>query len=373
MHGHLGIKRHILLTGATGYIGGSVLARLLSHPQSDSFRITVLVRDAQKGAQFRSMGIHSVVGTYSDLQLLEALTADANLVVACADADDEDAARAILRGLKQRYDKTGEASTLIHTSGTGVLIDNAQGMYASDTIYSDLDIKQLESLPITQPHRVVDVALVDADKQGYVKTYIILPGTIYGIATGSLVDAGLQNAHSQQIPRLVKLSLDRGRAGMVGEGKNIWPNVHIQDGIGFTFAYLSKNIDTMSFFTVTDLYILIVDSVVPHRTHSHGHSEKLVAPPPLEHGAAGFYFAENGEHTLYSVGEAIGKVMVSLKKCKEYTPTPFTEEETRKYFPDGTSLGTNSRCRADRAKAIGWKPRKTTKDMLASIKQEFKH
>ncbi|KAF9565241.1 NAD(P)-binding protein [Agrocybe pediades] len=353
MHGHLGIKRHILFTGATGYIGGSVLARLLSHPQSDSFRITILVRDAQKAAQFRSMGIHSVVGTYSDLQLLENLAADANLVVACADADDEDAARAILRGLKQRYDKTGEASTLIHTSGTGILIDNAQGMYVSDSIYSDLDIKQLESLPITQPHRVVDVALVDADKQGYVKTYIILPGTIYGIATGSLVDAGLQNAHSQQIPRLVRLSLDRGRAGMVGEGKNIWPNVHIQD--------------------VTDLYILIVDSVVPHRSHSHGHSEKLVAPPPLEHGAAGFYFAENGEHTLYSVGEAIGKVMVSLKKCKEYTPTPFTEEETRKYFPDGTSLGTNSRCRADRAKAIGWKPRKTTKDMLASIKQEFKH
>lgn len=66
--------------------------------------------------------------------------------------------------------------------------------------------------------------------KGYVKTFIILPSTIYGIASGSLVDAGLQNAHSQQIPTLVKLSQERGRAGMVGEGKNIWPNVHIQDG-----------------------------------------------------------------------------------------------------------------------------------------------
>jgi hypothetical protein len=72
-----------------------------------------------------------------------------------------------------------------------------------------------------------------------VKTYIVLPSTIYGIATGSLVDAGLQNPFSQQIPQLIKLSLKRGRAGMVGEGRNIWPNVHIHDGRQF-YTYLVK-------------------------------------------------------------------------------------------------------------------------------------
>jgi hypothetical protein len=39
-------------------------------------------------------------------------------------------------------------------------------MFATDTIYSDLDIPQLESLPITQPHRPVDLALVNADSEG---------------------------------------------------------------------------------------------------------------------------------------------------------------------------------------------------------------
>jgi hypothetical protein len=28
----------------------------------------------------------------------------------------------------------------------------------------------------------------------------------------------------------MELSLNRGRAGMVGQGKNIWPNVHITEG-----------------------------------------------------------------------------------------------------------------------------------------------
>ncbi len=59
---------------------------------------------------------------------------------------------------------------------------------------------------------------------------MVLPSTIYGLARGPLVDAGIMNPQSQQIPALIIASLQRKRAGMVGEGKNIWPNVHIQDG-----------------------------------------------------------------------------------------------------------------------------------------------
>jgi hypothetical protein len=39
-------------------------------------------------------------------------------------------------------------------------------MYATDIIYSDLNIPQLESLPITQPHRTVDITVANADKEG---------------------------------------------------------------------------------------------------------------------------------------------------------------------------------------------------------------
>lgn len=48
----------------------------------------------------------------------------------------------------------------------GVLIDNAKGMFASDTIYSDNDIEQIESLPSTQNHRNVDLEIVQADGEG---------------------------------------------------------------------------------------------------------------------------------------------------------------------------------------------------------------
>ena len=39
---------------------------------------------------------------------------------------------------------------------------------------------------------------------------------------------------------------------------------------------------------------------------------------------------------------------------------------------DQDGVGTNSRCRGNRSRSLGWKPVKTTKDMLASIKPEVK-
>ncbi|RDB25814.1 Uncharacterized protein C2A9.02 [Hypsizygus marmoreus] len=332
-----GQTTHILLTGATGYIGGSVLGHLLSHPLSDTFGTTILVRDQLKAKAFRTLGVKPVIGSNSDHALLQHLASEADIVFACADADDLGAAEAILAGLKKRFEKTGTPPSLIHTSGTGVLVDDAQGMYATKTIYSDLDIEKLESLPPTQPHRDVDLAIVAADTQGYVKTYIVLPSTIYGIASGALVDLGLQNAHSQQVPGLIKVSIDRGQGGMVGLGKNVWPHVHIRE--------------------ITDLYILLFDYILSHK--------------PLAHGRQGFYFGENGEYTVYELAKAISEALYHQGKAKSSKPSSFTEEEIKEYFPNGTMFGTNSRCKAERARSLGWHPRKGHHDFLASVKAEI--
>jgi len=228
---------------------------------------------------------------------------------------------------------------LIHTSGTGVLADNAAGMYATETIYNDLDVAQIESLADTQMHRDVDLLIVEADKAGYLKSYIILPSTIYGIASNPLVDSKIQNPRSQQIPALVRASIDRKQGGMVGEGKNLWPNVHIDD--------------------VADLYILLFDLVTSPS-----------ATTPVGHGREGFYFGENGEHSLYQIGEAICQSLIQLHHGSIDTPTTFSREELDKYFGGTDYLGSNSRARANRSRSIGWKPTKTTQDMLDSVKGE---
>ena len=91
-------------------------------------------------------------------------------------------------------------------SGTGVITDDARGMYPGDVIYNDTDVEQIKSIPDTAFHRNVDLLVVHADLEGYVRSHIILPSTIYGIATHALVNAGVSNAHSIQIPILVRAS-----------------------------------------------------------------------------------------------------------------------------------------------------------------------
>ncbi|GBE88351.1 hypothetical protein SCP_1301660 [Sparassis crispa] len=330
-------KTSILLIGATGYIGGSVLTRLMKHPNASNFDITVLVRSEEKAKKLEAFGVHTVIGSFGDTEKLEALASKASIVFNCADADDLGAARAILRGMQKRHTEAGEIPTLIHTSGTGIVTDNAAGMYPMSTIYYDSDPDQIETLSPTQMHRNVDLSIVNADAKGTIKSYIILPSDIYGLASGSLVNAGIMNPHSVQIPLLIKASLDRGRGGMVGEGKNIWPNVHIDE--------------------VADLYIVVFDAVMSGK--------------PIGHGREGFYFAENGEHQLYDIGKAIGAALVDLGMAKSDEPTTFSKAELDKYFGGSADLGTNSRCRAERSRAIGWKPVKGTRDMLASVRPEI--
>ncbi|KAF9046918.1 hypothetical protein BDZ89DRAFT_1099356 [Hymenopellis radicata] len=303
------------LTQSSGYIGGS------------TFEITALVRSPDKGELLRSLGLKTVFGSNSDHELLITAASAADVVFACADADDLGAATAILAGLKKRFELVGKKPILIHTSGTGVLATESHGMYATDTVYSDLDIPLIETLGIKQPHREVDTTLVSADADGkFVDTYIVLPSTIYGRATGVLVDREIQKTFSDQIPALVRTCLSRSQAGVIGEGINLWPNVEIHE--------------------VASLFVLIFTLALAQDGGS-------TVPAEFQHGRSGFYFGANGEHKMLDISKKIA-------------------QEMERYFPGTTSLSTNSRCRADRSKAIGWNPVKTTSDMLSSIEEEVK-
>ncbi|EGN98930.1 hypothetical protein SERLA73DRAFT_181658 [Serpula lacrymans var. lacrymans S7.3] len=325
---------NVFIIGATGYIGGAVLELLLEHPTASSSQFTALVRSPEKAQKLESVGVHAVVGSLSELDKLEQLASQSDVIFACADADNVPATKAILAGLKKRYDSTGKAPILIHTSGTGVLMDKAAGKYAYDTIYDDTDVEQLETLPDTQIHRNVDLLIIEADKQGYARTHIVLPSIVYARATGKLVDLGIQNPISILIPRLVRSSLKSGQVSIVGEGKNRWPNIHIDD--------------------TASLYIVLYDAILANKAG---------------HGREGLYFGENGEHLMFDVNKAVAEVLHELGKSRSPEPIVLTEEEL-KVNPMAIYSGSNSRCRASRARALGWKPKYTTKDLFASIKPE---
>ncbi|KAG7088840.1 hypothetical protein E1B28_012795 [Marasmius oreades] len=332
-------KTILLVTGATGYVGGSVLSQLLSRSDVDSFEFRAIVRSAEKAEKLKAFGVFPILGSHSDEDVMVEAASEADIVLLMADSDNVKSIEVTLLGLKKRYESTGKAPVLINTSGTGMLADDAIGMYSSDVIWDDASPEQLENLPPTAPHRPVDLRILAADKEGYIKSYIIAPSAIYSISRNPLVVAGISNSHNRLWSFLIPISLVRGQGGMVGEGKNIWPNVHIDE--------------------LVILYDLLLDSILKN-------------PTTTSHGREGIFFAHSDEYKFYDVYKRIAEVLFKLGKGRSPEPTPFEEDELKRLMI-ANYLGCNSRCRSSNATRLGWKPVKTTNDFLDSIEAEVKH
>ncbi|CAA7267190.1 unnamed protein product [Cyclocybe aegerita] len=333
-------KLNIFFTGATGYIGGSILSRLLQHKDAASFHITALVRSSNKAEKFKTLGVDTVIGSYADedLPILTQAASKADVVFTAVDADSLPPVRAILDGLKLKYEASGRAPILIHTSGTGLLLNlnEARGLHSEHIHYSDLETEKLDALPATALHRNVDIPIFEADKAGYVKAYIIAPTIVFGNPKGPLVDLGIQSVHSIVTRFIVEAAIARKQGGYVGKGVNKWAAVDVEDN--------------------ADLYLVLFDAI---RTR----------PDEVPRG---YYFSENLEFAFIEEATAISEALVELGVGNSREPSAFTVEEEKNFGPVLPYIATNCYAKGDRGRALGWKPQFGKEAYLAYVKSQVK-
>ena len=236
---------NIFMTGATGYIGGTIARRLLD----DGHEIRGLVRDAEKGRKLAAFGVEPVMGGLDDAAILAAEARRADAVVNTANSDHRGAIDAFLEAL------AGSNKPFLHTSGSSIVADDAHGDAASERIYDEET--PFEPVPGKQARVAIDRMIRDARSRG-VHSIVVCPTMIYGNGLGLTRD-------SAQIPGLAKRAKASGVVRHVGKGLNIWSNVHVED--------------------VADLYRL------------------ALAKAP----AGAFYFAENGEASYRDICAAIAR------------------------------------------------------------------
>lgn len=63
-----------------GYIGGSVLNRLIQHPEASATEITALVRSEEKATKLEQFGVKTVLGSLDDASKLEDLVSQTDVV-----------------------------------------------------------------------------------------------------------------------------------------------------------------------------------------------------------------------------------------------------------------------------------------------------
>jgi nucleoside-diphosphate-sugar epimerase len=282
----------IFITGAGGYIGGSVADKLVKA----GTRVRGLVRSQAKADLFAARGMEPVIGDLDDAELLMREAQQADGVVHAASSDHAASVQALIKGL------AGSSKPFVHTSGSSIVGDDARGSHANEAIFDE--DTPLVVQPLKQPRRNIDLMVLGAAAQG-VRSIVICPCLIYGLGKGL-------NPHSVQIPFLAENARQLGVVQIVGAGQNVWSNVHIDD--------------------VVDLYVL------------------ALAKAP----AAAFYFAANGEASFAQIGSALAK-RLGLETVKSLDPALAAQRwgVPRAYYSFGSNSRVRSvRAR----KELGWMP-----------------
>ncbi len=266
---------NLFITGASGYIGGSVAWAL----RERGVHIRGLTRTADSAERLRHIGIDPVIGSLDDAALLAREAAAADGVINAAHADHAGAVHALIAALE------GSGKPLLHTSGSSVVGDDAHGETQSAQVFSDDG--PLVVHPAKQARRDIDVQVLGAAERG-VRSCVVCPTLIYGRGRGL-------NPHSVQLPFLAENARQQGAVQIVGAGRNVWSTVHIDD--------------------VVELFRLA-----------------LIAAP-----AGAFYFAENGEVSFADIGTALGQRLGLGVQSLAADTAAHRWGEARAYFSFGSN------------------------------------
>ena len=209
----------IFMTGATGYIGGSVALALVRQ----GHRVYGLTRSEGGASALEGTGISPVRGSLDDAEVLTLEAKAADAVIHAADSDHAGAVSALIAAL------AGTEKRLIHTSGSSIVGTPAMGELLEPT-YDERSYFE------PSPGRAARVAINDkvlASAALGVHAVIIAPSLIYGAGH-------LGGRESMQVPWLIETARRHGVAKHLGPGRNRWSNVHIDDLVDLYLQALTK-------------------------------------------------------------------------------------------------------------------------------------
>ncbi|KAH7143668.1 hypothetical protein EDB81DRAFT_501355 [Dactylonectria macrodidyma] len=336
----------VLLTGATGYVGGSVLSTLLSstNPLLQQLSISALVRKQQQAEVLQTKGVKAVVfRDLDDAELLTRVASEHDVVIHTASGFHLGSASALIKGLGLRRAGTGGKVHYIHTSGSWNFADSSpDSQGTSPTNFSDKSdlYTHLEHLEAQRPfsQRTTLLEVVAASERQDVSAYILLPPDVYGQGTGFF------NQHTMQLFDLVKSALNEGRAEYVDGGLGGAGHVHIED--------------------LAALYDVLL--------------ARILAGGDVPVGRDGLFFTETGYHSWLDVSKTISEVGVRLGTWETAQPVSISIEDAAERWMGGDQeMLKNSFCLRNNtspqlALDLGWKPQKTDDDWQRWIEQTFK-
>jgi nucleoside-diphosphate-sugar epimerase len=193
----------IFLTGATGYIGSAIADAL----QGSGHQVTGLVRSEEAGARVRERGVMPVLGDMQTPESFLHAARSADGVIHAANTNDANAAL-VDRGTVEAIAGALEGSDkpFIYTSGVWVL-GNTGNTPADEATPPN-------PIPPVEWRLAVEEFVLDSASRG-VRSIVIRPAMVYGRGGGAVA--------------MMSGSANTGVVQYIGEGRNHWSFVHVDD------------------------------------------------------------------------------------------------------------------------------------------------
>ncbi|KAI1459922.1 NAD(P)-binding protein [Annulohypoxylon moriforme] len=337
------MAQNILVTGAAGYVGGSVLAELLSRTRTSSLikvaNLSAAVRTSEQVQALSKLGVNVIQLNLSDeTSVAEAvLRNEIDIVIHTASSADSRLTSNLIRALGQRRKDSGKEVYFIHSSVTTVWSEDGGWPYGEVKDTDPLSFEKDKQIGRDHPARATNILVTEQAKELGVTSFIIAVPPTYGRGTGEW------RTLSVNIPAYIRASI-ANKIVYKFERDGSPPALHISD--------------------LTALYALIV--------------EKILQKEPVPNGENGYYFAATHKAPWWEIMQRLAdglyaRGLVTEPKVQVWPSYNVAAEQLgfpRQYV---RAIGTSSGDIVPvKGKQLGWKPQWTQQMFLESMDDEIR-
>ncbi|KAK7698416.1 hypothetical protein SLS64_012537 [Diaporthe eres] len=361
-------SHRILVTGASGYLGGTLLARWKGADLPAYDKLYALVRTDAQAKAVEQYGAEALTFDSRDEAAVRKAVVDNKITIVyyLIDAIRSEAQVNFIKALAEVKKATGQEVHFLHTTGAKMfsshagaptdapLLDTNPALYSihkTQVEAAPFDLIKTQALDheespprsgkpadlVPQAVSTNNIVIEEAEKYG-VRSYIFAPCMVYGRGEG------FGNTISIQTVAIVKAAQAMKRVYKVDEGRPTWPVCHILDNTALYFEIL--------------------------RT--------ILAGKELSHGRAGYFLASPGSVAWDDLYTAMAAALAKRNIIGDDSVVPANDSileqigEALGCSPEFVGVQIGGRCTftAEHGSKIGWKPQYPPEHIIEDAENE---
>ncbi|KAI0409405.1 hypothetical protein F4802DRAFT_546478 [Xylaria palmicola] len=234
---------NILITGGSGYLGGSLLARWNEAGLPSYGKLFALVRTPKQAEAVKKYGAEPLIfDAYNEAEVRAAVLDNQITIVYHLIAPWPHVSQCyFIRAMGELKEKIGREVHFLHTSGAKIFSSHAGAPTDKPLLDSDPDLYEIQRAqkqraPFELMRGAIDtnnLVLDEGEKYG-VRCYVFIPCIVYGEGEG------FDNQISIQTVAIVRAAEAAKRVYSVDAGRPAWPVCHVRDNTNLYLELMRK-------------------------------------------------------------------------------------------------------------------------------------